>query len=70
MTLMWRGDTWDYVCRLQERMFPDDLAKQNQVLWAYYADNLPMTYDQETDLSVIRSHLAAEARRKRMNEDK
>jgi hypothetical protein len=66
---MWRGDRCDYVPWLQEALYPDDWEKQSRVLWLIYSEGLPLTYEPQTDLAVIRTYLAAEALRKRTNEN-
>lgn len=60
---MWTGDRWDYVFWLQERLCPSDRAGQSLVLRLVYAEALPLTYEEETDLALLRTHLAQAIRK-------
>ena len=60
---MWCGDRCDYLPWLQEELYPGDWEKQSRVLWLIYSEGLPLMYEPQTDLAVIRTYLAAEALR-------
>lgn len=55
--MSWQDDRCGYFLWLQERLYPDDLEAQDQVLWAVYADGLGLTGVPARDMAAIRNYM-------------
>ena len=59
--MIWQGDPFDYLTRLQEWLFPGDWELQNNLLWAVYGGDIDLTSDTERDLPAVRAFMANQA---------